>query len=368
MAAFPADAAPQPARQPPSTPTLTAGYAALEAGRYEEAAAIAAGLLAAAPGGHAAALLQIAALAYGPAPQQALAAYDGWRQRHAVDDPLLLAVIGEGIARELAATAADPALRLAAAQLLVDRETAGARERLASVAQATGGMGAAALARAGEAAAASQAAAALPALHGSAKATAIDQLAGASDPMVVQALTAALADRDPMVRIAAAGALGAGADPASAVPVLEALLEDPSGQVQRAAAVALVRLGQPSGEAIVETMLASGVGDLVLAAAEALPDAPERWSDRVRPLLESDDPVERLRAAGLLKAVAPGEAAEVVRQGLADENAMLREEAARVAIDGMPLGAGSWRQMVQDPNGWVRLAGAGILLTPGGGL
>jgi hypothetical protein len=55
----------------------------------------------------------------------------------------------------------------------------------------------------------------------------------------------------------------------------------------------------------------------------------------------------------------------VVGRGLADENLALREEAARVALEGVPLAAGSWRVMVQDPNGWVRLAGARILLTPG---
>jgi HEAT repeat protein len=365
IAALPADAAPRQATPTSPQATLSAGYAALEAGRFEEAAAIAAKVLAGAPGGHAATLLQISALAYGADPLQAVAAYDSWRQRHGVDDPLLLGVIGEGVARHLAATASDPGLRLAAAELLVDRGTPGARARMATIARAAGSLGTATLARTGEEAAARQAAAALPNLHGSAKTAAIEHLAGASDPAVVAALNAALGDQDPMVRIAAAGALSAGGDPASAAPALERLLEDPSGQVQRAAAVALVKLGQPSGEPLVETMLASGVGDLVLAAAEALPNAPERWSDRVRPLLDSEDPVERLRAAGLLRAVSPAEAAAVVGRGLADENLALREEAARVALEGVPLAAGSWRVMVQDPNGWVRLAGARILLTPG---
>lgn len=262
--------------------------------------------------------------------------------------------------------ATDPHLRLAAAELLVTHGVAGARALLTTAAQAAGPAGAAALARAGDPRAAQRAAATLPALQGSAKATAIDQLAGASDPAVIAAVTGLSADPDPMVRTAVAGALGQVSDGSAAVPALQRLLADPSGQVQQAAAIALVKLGDPQGEPLVEKMLASGVGDLVLAAAEALPNESARWADRVRPVLESEDPVERLRAAHLLRDVFPAEAASVLRDSLASDNVVLRDEAARTALDGMPAAAGGWRQMLNDPSGWVRLAGARVLMDVSG--
>jgi HEAT repeat protein len=351
-----------PRPQAAGAPTLGAGFAALDAGRTEEAGRIAAVLLRETPGSHAAALLQIAALAYGPDPLRALAAYDAWRAGRRTDDPFLLALVGEGVARRLAASASEGALRLAAAELLVRHGLPGARALLAGAARISGPAGTAALARQGDAAAARRAAGALPTLVGSARATGVDQLAGATDPAVTAAVAGLAGDPDPMVRIAVAGALGRSGDLTAAGPVLQRLLTDQSAQVQQAAAVALVRLGDPQGEAWVEKMLASGIGELVLAAAEALPADSARWTDRVRAVLGSDDPVERLRAARLLRDILPAEAGEVLRAGLASENGMLRDEAARLAMGGLPAAGADWRQMLADPSGWVQLAAAGLLL------
>lgn len=343
-------------------PTVGAGFSALDAGRADEAARIAAAILKESPGSRAAALLQVSALAYHADPLQALAAYDAWRSRRRLDDPFLLAVVGEGVARQIAERATDPALKLAAAELLVRHGLPGARARLRTAARAAGSAGSAALARADDGPAARQAALVLPTLQGSAKAAAIDQLAGASNPAVIDAIAKLSGDADPMVRIAVAGALGLARDESVAVPVLQRLLADPSGQVQQAAAVALVKRGDPRGEPLLAQMLASGVGDLVLAAAEGLPDASARWADPVRAVLDSEDPVERLRAARLLKDVAPAEAAAVLNAALGSENVALREEAARHAMDGMPSAMADWRGMLADPSGWVQLAGARVLL------
>lgn len=348
--------------QPAVRATVGAGFSALDAGRADEAVRIAAAILEESPGSRAAALLQVSALAYHADPLEALAAYDAWRTRRRLDDPFLLAVIGEGVARRLADRATDPALKVAAAELLLRHGLPGARARLVAAARDAGSSGLAALARAGDGPAARQAAGALPTLQGSAKATAIDQLAGAASPAVTDAIVKLSGDPDPMVRIAVAGALGQDQDGAVVGPVLHRLLADPSGQVQQAAAVALVKRGDPLGEPLVEQMLTSGVGDLVLAAAEVLPGASARWTDAVRAVLESEDPVERLRAARLLKDVAPAEAAEVLSAALASQNVTLRDEAARHAVDGMPSAMTDWRRMLADPSGWVQLAGARVLL------
>ena len=109
-------------------------------------------------------------------------------------------------------------------------------------------------------------------------------------------------------------------------------------------------------------MLTSGVPDIVLNAAEAMPEQPSRWQTAVEGLLDTENPVDRLRAARLLKDVRPDAARAVVTAGLGDPNLAIREEAAR-AIDtiGLPDNAPEWPKMLSDSSTWVRLEGARAL-------
>ena len=69
-------------------------------------------------------------------------------------------------------------------------------------------------------------------------------------------------------------------------------MKDPASEVRASAAPALHRLGDSAGDAMVTELLASGIPDMQLQAAEAMAeDAPASWVPYVEPLLASDAPM-----------------------------------------------------------------------------
>jgi HEAT repeat protein len=110
-------------------------------------------------------------------------------------------------------------------------------------------------------------------------------------------------------------------------------------------------------------MLATGIPDFVLAVAEALPEQPEKWEHAVRGLLDTESPIDRLRAARLIGATAPEDAARVVEQSLRDDNPAIRQEAARslAAVPSARLGDDLPR-LLADGDVWVRLRAAATIL------
>lgn len=362
---MPAAAQPRPPAPPGGdTPSLGRGWTALEAGRADEAAIIARSALEQAPDSQAALVLLLSALSQQD-PVDALDAYEQWRSRTGQSSPHLAAVIGDGVLRALTSPdGGDSSLRLTAAELLVRYRVLGARAVLARVAAAEGRAGLVALARSGDERAAQMVVGSLGDLQGSAKVGAIGGLglAVTTVPGATDALIAATSDEDEMVRAAAIDALRRSGDPSLAAAI-RPLLNDRAGVVRHAAALALVALGDPAGEPLAEALLASGVPDHVLTAAEALASDQARWRSRVEPLLRTEDPLDRLRAARLLYDVATPEAEAELVGALASANPAIREEASRaLGGAGLSVGQSTLRQMLGDSSGWVRLAAARALL------
>ena len=80
-------------------------------------------------------------------------------------------------------------------------------------------------------------------------------LGAIAEPSGMPTLTAALTDTDPGIRKTAAYALGGFADRPAAVAALVPLIDDPVADVRWNAALALARLDDPSGVAVLEQML-----------------------------------------------------------------------------------------------------------------
>ena len=130
-------------------------------------------------------------------------------------------------------------------------------------------------------------------------------LASVKAPAIESALIRLLANSDPGTRATAADALARSGSETAAEPLLKAL-SNPDASVQQSAAVALAAIGRPEGGELVDRMLQSGVPDIVLSVAEALPVGdPGRWQAAVTPLLDTENPVDCLRAARVLGKNAP---------------------------------------------------------------
>jgi len=152
------------------------------------------------------------------------------------------------------------------------------------------------------------------------------------------------------------------ATPDLTTAVLARIAAPPPPSWRKRAAVALAALGRPEGRELVDRMLQSDVPDLVLSVAEALPSDAGRWQAVVLPLLDTENPVDRLRAARLLGKTSPVEAGRVLTAALADDNVAVREEAARSLADiGTAEGSADWRRLLSDPSAWVRLEAARAL-------
>lgn len=341
---------------------LSAGWAALEAGRADEAARVAAQVLSEAPDNHAGTLLLIAALSRGPNPVAALDRYETWSARSGAADPHLASVIGEGVLLTLADSESEPTLRLAAAEALGEFRVLGAQAVLARVAKVSGWAGLAALAKAGDENAAGTLSDQADQLPGSARVEALSRLATGRFRGAFEALVRAAGSPDEMVRAAAADGLRTLGNP-EAVATLGGMLTDPAGVARQAAALALASLGDSRGEPLVSAMVNSGVPDIVLSVAEALPDNQPLWLDQVTPLLQAEDATDRLRAATLLFAARRTEAEAEILAGLSSENPAIREEAARAANRvRLSPGPTTIREMLADASPWVRLAAGKLLL------
>jgi len=338
---------------------LGAGWTALEAGRYAAAVSAADAVLERRPHDHAAIVLKIKALASGEDINRALDTYVAWSAAHRQQDLHLLGIPAEAVLRRIGATGPEAAQRVAALEALASTGDKSAAEALAALGQSAGLEGQIAKARSGDPAAAAAVAEALAA--NPRNVDMIQRLGAVKAPAVEEELVRLLADSDPGTRATAADALARSGSETSAEPLLKAL-KDPDATVQQSAAVALAALGRPEGSELVDRMLQSNVPDLVLSVAEALPSDAGRWQAVVLPLLDTENPVDRLRAARLLGKNSPVEASRVLTAALADENVAIREEAARSLADiGTAEGSADWRRLLSDPSAWVRLEAARAL-------
>jgi HEAT repeat protein len=268
----------------------------------------------------------------------------------------LLGIAAEAVLKQIAANGPEMGQRVAALEALATTGDKSAEDMLARLGQSAGVEGQVALAKLGDPAAADALAKKLAA--NPRDSDMIQRLGGVKARAVEDELIHVLADADPGTRAAAADALARSGSENAAEPLLKAL-KDPEASVQQSAAVALAAIGRPEGNELVDRMLQSGVPDIVLSVAEALPMDAGRWQAVVQPLLDTENPVDRLRAARLMGNNSPVDANRVLAAALSDENVAVREEAARSLSDVRKTeGSTDWRRLLSDPSAWVRLEAA----------
>jgi hypothetical protein len=344
--------------------TLAAGWTALAAGRQDEAARDADTILRRRPWDRAALVLKITALS-AAAPSRALDAYERWIAPGRPDDPGLIEPIAIGVLQEIAKSS-DAHLQRDALKALVEAQVPGAREALDALPEHEDAR----LTRDAAAARSGDTAAAERLLHDAG-------LKERATPLLADALAASgtsgeggllllLDSADAPTRAAAARHLGA-MKLAAARPALQKRLQDPDPVVRTSATVSLAQLGDPGALDSVDRMLASGVPDVQLAAADVWGGQPGPWVPVVRTLLDNMDGLTRLQAARAIAPVDPEAARRVLAGALADPNPVIRLESARTlsdTVDRQPATAdvAALRQRLRDRDRAVRLQAASVLL------
>ncbi|MBA3886382.1 MAG: HEAT repeat domain-containing protein [Acidobacteria bacterium] len=354
--------APPPGRE--DAARLGQGWAALAAGRAQEAVAAADDVLRVAPGNHHAVGLKVEALAATDI-GGALNAYETWLlRRH--EDAYLLAPVAKATVRQIAESG-DLDLRIRALEILARAGDPDAPDALQGL--RVSGQGAiataAALARLGSIAATGELIS-MAAMDTAADRSAVAAALATAGPAAVPALTSMLSSPRAPERAAAVKALGTAAA-ANAVEQIRPLMRDSDPFVRSTTAVTLARLGDAEGEAVTLRMLDIDVPEIQLMAAEAWSGQPGAWMSVVAPLLDNMDGTIRLQAARLMAPVDPAAAGRALAAAASDENPGIRAEALRTAHDVATSEAGlletsQLRRLLRDPDPAVRLHAAGLLV------
>jgi HEAT repeat protein len=365
-------AAQTPARDRAATPAasnpaseresaLARGWTALAQGKAAAAVTAADAVLKTRPWDHAAQLLKIEGLSI-DRPIAALDAYEAWQGPQSGDDPGLLEPIARGVLRQLSSNP-DPVVHLEALRQLAACRVPAARAALADAPANV--VTDAELVKQGDAQALSrlQAAAAAEGANKPAIAKALASTGQAGLPVLLKLATAT----DVPTRIAAVAALGS-MRAESARSVLQRTMKDPDPMVRAWSAVGLFRLQDPVGITQIDQMLASGVPDLQLLAAEAWDGQTGPWVSALRPLLTNRDGLVRFQAARLIAPVDPEAAKQVFSEGLADPNPIVRAETARLAgeMAAEQPGALDWprlRQLLRSNDATMQLRAAVAILS-----
>ena len=358
-----APAAAQAPRPQSDVQTLSRGWAALAAGRLDDAARSANEVLKRKPRSHAALSLKIEALAGGAQPIVALDAYEEWLPKAGrnVDDRGLLEPIATGILRTIAMDP-DAAISSRALRFLASAGDDAAVQALRRRSGEGDPTAAVALASAGDPAGITASQTLVAAGSGRDVSAAIAELAehGGLSPSLLASL---LTDRVPMNRAAAARALGNSTD-SNANQQLEELSRDPDSMVRRSVTLARAVRGDPKALADARAMLGSEVPDLRLFAAEALyTTLPTESEQAVRPLLANRDGLNRFRAAAIVGKTDPSAAQSVLLEGLADQNPLIQQEAARIATETLPGDIVVLRQLLRHRDHTIVVTAAGAIIT-----
>ena len=340
--------------------TISRGWAALAAGRMDEAISLANSILKKKPRSHSAFALKIEAMSSAQ-PIAALDEYEAWLPKTGrnLDDRGLLQPIAAGLLRVLA-TDSDPGVRALALQRLAESGDDAAVDALRKYSAEGDQRAAIALVDRGD----SQATKALQTIVASGSgrdvSAAIDALAerGRLSPSLLDTL---LKDRVPMNRAAAVRALGRSTD-STTTQKLEALSQDPDGLVRATATLARAKNGDPKSLEAARVMLASDVADIRLIAAEALQTSlPVEAEQAARPLLTNRDGVYRFRAAAIVGRTDPAAVQAVLIEGLGDQNPLVQQEAARIASQALPDDIVLLRQLLRQQNRAVVVQAAGAI-------
>jgi len=358
-----APAAAQAPRPASDAQVISRGWAAVAAGRFDEAVSLANGLLKRKPRSHAALSLKIEALSSGAQPLTALDAYEEWLPKagRSVDDRGVLEPIAAGLLRTLA-TDSDPRIRSAALEFLARAGDDTALQALRK-GSADGDQSATlALVASGDAEALATLQTLVGAGTGRDNSAAIAALAahGGVPPALLETL---IKDRVPMNRAAAARAVAANGS-STGTQVLDELSKDPDPLVRMSVTLARAKNGDDKALADARAMLASEVPDVRLIAAEALiATLPSESEQAVRPLLTNPDGLNRFRAAAVVGQVDPMAVQAVLIEGLAHENPLIQQEAARLVAETLPGDLVLLRQLLRHRDRSIVVNAAGAIIS-----
>lgn len=321
---------------------LSRAYAALAAGRGEEAEALAQQVLARWPRDHGAAGLAVSAAATRGA-GAALEVYERWLDVTRHEDAFVLEPAGEATLRALGS---QPSGDEEAARQLLARLRDDVPQGTAQAAEDR----------------ARELASRLGSEDGGSKTLVLREIARAGSTAALPQILPLLKDPSPDTRAAAAEAIGR-LRASEAVPALQQALKDPASEVRSAAAIALHRLGDAAGDDLVNRLLTSDIPDLRLQAAEGMVEGPSSaWVPYVEPLLNSDAPMTRLSAARLMLDVDPVRAGRAIADLLDDANPVVAGEVARTLVVEGLKDLPTIRRLLKHSAPAVRLQGATALL------
>ena len=145
-----------------------------------------------------------------------------------------------------------------------------------------------------------------------------------------------------------------------ALDEMRALVNDPYIEVRGKAALALARLGDSGGQALVASMLRSPVSDVRLRALDADRSInPAERMAQLRDILSDQDPLTRVAAAEILAKEDATSAKAVLVALLQHPDYIVRQEAGRVLETLQPPDVALFRRMIGDREAWVRMYAAG---------
>jgi hypothetical protein len=359
-----------PAAAPQAVPTDEALFSsaaqAVASGKADQLLAAADAVLARTPDDRRAAASKIAVLLASSTPKRALEAYSAWTSAARREDEALLVRVARGVLVDLeAAQLAE--IRGRALEARARRGDATARKTLEARRAARpetpdSWEATLALARMGDAPASQEVARAVADAVGSRKAAALAAVRGVpTTPVLVEAIADALTRGDDVVKDAAAEAAIDRRAPALVEP-LEAVVATARFTAPLRAAVALMRMDDLSGRALVDANLAGDLADGRIVAARAYAGRPDTgWAARLEPVLKDPNPLLRILAAELLLPVRPREAMQAIGPELVEENPVLRAEATRVAAGHPATALEVLHAALADEAPWVRFHAAEAL-------
>jgi hypothetical protein len=316
---------------------LTNGWAALAEGKFDLARQKLAQAFAASPQSVHGLTLAIEIDIAQKDSSAALATYETWLGRRTIDEPFALRRIARAALFEASRLQNAPAgTRLNALRALAEEGETAARAALENEAfRVPGSTGALpetqVLTSMGDPRAVGQAikylGAAVPG-----KANLMAALADSRSPDAIQPLIRMLNDPEPAHVAAAAEALGR-LDARGAVPQLRDLFSAQSSliSVRMAAAGALYRMGDNTGQPQLRSWLTSGPPAVRVEAARFMASLPDpEWQAAVRGVLTGDDPTVLLAGASLIAPYDLQLATETIGRLMGSSNVVVQEKAAQV--------------------------------------
>ena len=343
-------------------PILSVGWSLLAKGDASGAFRLADDVARRAPRSTAAAALAVDATIAASGAAAALTWYDQWLGKRVMEESQLLRTIARAMLVETARQAQNPRAQRFAVQALADAGEPSVIEQLRRQAAAGRVPETAILARAGDNGSVQILIAELEAGNAN-KLEVIEALAASRSPAALAPLVRVLNNGLPVLRYAAADALGELGDPAAG-PHLRTALGGSNLHLRVKAAGALLRLGDASGVPELQKLVRSPHANERLQAARGLAARPDaQWLGLTRTLLGETDPDVRLAAAGLLAPVDP-EAARAAMYSLSnDPNPVIREQASSLMLDHLSADPSTLRGWMKSADRILRVRAAARLLT-----